>query len=375
VAAIDLFPRPSLSFERNDRLHRAVQDGVAALGGLGRPAPFSIAIVDLADGSSSAKLGWGAHKPDEVHYIASSAKIAALLAAHGLLDMANRFVAAGQVTKAVVSGLASGVGALAWMGVTPAALGVPDEKRPLFKQLREIMDPAIDAAAPIELEKAQRRFRLPTYEAVLAPPSGKSRFVPGFTAGFRSALREMIVPSSNAHAGICVRGVGYGYLNGMMAAAGLRPGGSGVWLAGDYVGQWPPVRVPSANDGEVAQAGTALTMAKMMAMIVNDGILDKAACGAMRGLLADAVHGIDVPYVTRSDVAAALRIPIDRLTHTKLGYGPLKKGGAVASETFRLQGLRNASKAYVVAYQNAGDAVLIDDVCYVLRHAITAYEG
>lgn len=377
AAPVSLFPTPTLAFEAtaNGKLQAAIDRQVQALQRAGRAPQFSLAVIDLGDGSASATLGWGAHKPDAMHYVASAVKVAAMLAAHGLLDMANRYATAGLLAKAVVSGMTSGVGMAAWFGLAAAAAKQKPEPA-LFKRLRRDMDPAIDAAAPTQLETVTRAQRVPSYESVLAPPPKDSGFVPGFTGAYRNALRDMIVPSSNEGAGTCIRGVSYGYLNGLLAAAGLFKGGKGVWLAGDFVGRWPYVRIESENDAGVAQAGTALAMAKMMALIVNDGIIGKSACEPMRALLAKAVTGPDQPFLTRDLGDATLQIPIAKVTHAKLGFGPLKKGGNVCSEIFRLQGFRNASKSYAVAFQNLNENVSpLSDVSFMLIGAIEGYEA
>lgn len=375
-APVSVFPTPTLSFEKNAKLDNAVSEAAKKLADAGRPAQFSLAIIDLGDGAAAAKLGWGAHQPDAVHYVASAVKVAAMLAAYALLDMANRFATAGLLARAVANALMSGAGLGGMLvGISPPPKAKPTNAS-LFERLRKEMDPAIDAASPTQLEVVQRVHRVPNYDAVLAKPPAAGGMVPGFTGTYTTAMRNMIVPSSNDGAGTCIRGVGYGYLNGLMAAAGLFKTSKGVWLAGDFVGRWPYVRIESENDRGVAQAGTALGMAKMMAMIMNDGILGSTACGAMRILLADAVTGPDQPFLTRAMGDAQFQIPIAKVTHAKLGFGPLKKGGNVCSEIFRLQGWRNAGKSYVVAFQNLNENQSpLADVSYMLMRTITTYEA
>jgi hypothetical protein len=115
-------------------------------------------------------------------------------------------------------------------------------------------------------------------------------------------------------------------------------------------------------------------MGKMMALIVNRACIDTASCDDMRGLLAEAAKGIDQPFLTRDAVSDRLRIPLEKVTHCKLGFGPLKKGGNVASEIFRMEDLRKKGKSYVVSYQNVGDDVRLGDVAFAVHRALEVYE-
>lgn len=312
--------------------------------------------------------------------------MAALYAAYALRDMARRYTATASVAAAVAAAAKAasnaanslqgfpGAGLVATVAVLQSVTGPPPKLPPLFTMLRGNIDPAIDAGSgPVLAAAVQRAHRVPQYEQVFAPPGNG---LPEFRGPFINAMKDMIVPSDkNAAAGRCVRGVGYGYLNGAMAAAGLfdTTASAGVWLAGDFVGTYPYARINSANDGLVAQAGSALALAKLMALIVNRGVLDTGSCDAMRALLA--AVGIDQPWLTRSpDVGDALRIPLAKVTHAKLGYGPLK-GGNVCSEMFRLEGLGKPAKSYAVAFQNLNPQVMgLGDVAFMLRRAIQIYE-
>jgi hypothetical protein len=352
---VPLFPpRPSVSFAPDPKLQRAVDVAHAELQlRHAGTIPFALAIIDLGVdlGGGGGTLGWGAHKPHEVDYVASIAKVAALLAAFGLRDLVRRFHAA-----------------------------APPSPHALFATLRAALDPEIDATAPAPLRAVEREHRIPHYEQVfdaqISSRGATASSGPDFTAGFREALELMIVPSDNQAAGHVIRGVGYGYLNGLLAQLGLfaPETQAGIWLAGDFVSQYPYVRIASVNDAGVAQAGTALAMAEMTALIVNRACLDPAACDAMRDLLARTAKGRDRPFVSGEDVDAALRIPLGAVSHAKRGFGPLKAGGNVRSEIFRLAGLKAPGKAYAVAYQNLPDGPGVADVCFMIRRALEIYE-
>jgi hypothetical protein len=363
---INLFPpAPGLTFAQDPALQAAVTAALAELIAARKgPVPFSIAIIDLGGGSATGTLKWGAHKPDEEHYIASVAKVAAMYAAFALRDMAVRLA----TFAGLVDIMASTIGGV---GRKPAA------PEPLLKSLQRLMDPAIDVAVGGPLATAVRReHRVPHYDQVFTLPGSDRALLPDFKGSFTTALREMIVPSSNGHAGQCIRGVGYGYLNGALEAAGLfdRKTQTGLWLAGDFVGIWPYARINSANDGAVAQAGSALAVAKLLALIVNGAAVGAAG---QQQLLEKAAAGIDQPWLTRTDaVSAALVLPRAKVTHAKLGLGPLKAGPDVYSEVFRLEGIYKPGKSYAIAFQNLKPPEFsFGDVAFMVRKSIQLYEA
>jgi len=192
----------------------------------------------------------------------------------------------------------------------------------------------------------------------------------------------MIVPSSNSGAMECIHGIGYAYLHGAMKEAQLFAKDVGPWLAGDFLGNYTYARTDSKNDQGVAQAGTALSMAKLMAIIVRHAVvLDGDAFKHMEVLLHDAVDGPDTPFLTRSQpdfTSDTLRIPRKKITHIKLGFGYLKKlngGQAVGSEVWRLEGLLKPDRVYAVAFQNLDwTKTSSEDLAFMIRRAIEIYE-
>lgn len=382
-APVALFPpQPTLGFAPDGVLQSGVGVALAELiAARGKEPEFGFAIIDLGSGSGAGTLKYGEFKGNEEHYVASAVKVAGMLGAFALRDLVHRFVTHNKLLSgqnAAVQAVLAAIGGGA--PKPPAKPPKPPAKTPsLFAQLTTLLDPAIEAAASPRLKgTTQRVHRVPQWNQVFTEPRPGFAGPPDFRGEFTQALRDMIVPSSNPGAGRVIRGVGYGYLNGAVAAAKLFdvPAGTGVWLAGDFVGQYPYARINSANDGMVAQAGTALSMAKMLALIVNEAVIDAASCRQMKALLVDSVTGVDTPFLTREAVSDRQRIPLDKLTHCKLGLGPLKKGGNVLSEIFRLEGLRKANKAYAVAYQNCPDSTLaLADVAFMIRKTLEIYEG
>jgi hypothetical protein len=375
VSPISLFPTaPSIAFTEDDKLKRAVasaRDELKTARNGVTPA-FRLAIIDLGGDSP---LKWGAHEPDTMDFIASEAKIVALYGAFALRDMVRRYAIG---SKLRIFATAAGAVAGAIFGAKPP----PKPAKPvsLFDGLRAEINPAILAIADPLLVHARESERLPNYERMfVAPPDG----IPDFTGQYKNWLRDMIVPSSNTGAMECIHGIGYAYLNGAMKEALLFKDGKGPWLAGDFIGQYTYARIDSQNDQAVAQAGTALSIAKLMAIIMRHAVaLDGDAFAQMEALLHAAVSGPDTPFLTRNPpdfTDNALRIPRDKITHIKLGLADLKArngGQQVGSEVWRLQGLFKPDKVYALSYQNLDwTKTSSEDVAFMIRRAIQIYEA
>jgi hypothetical protein len=372
TSPIPLFPpAPSIAFTEDAKLKGAVttaRDELRAARNGVMPS-FRLAIIDLVGGSP---LKWGAHEPDTMDFIASEAKLIALYGAFALRDMVRRF--------------AAGVNFRSFLAAAGAAIGLakppPKPAKPvsLFDMLRAEIDPAILAIAHPLLSSTKRSERLPDYERMFLAPAGG---IPDFTGQYTNWLKTMIVDSSNSGAMECIHGIGYAYLNGAMKEAQLFKNGIGPWLAGDFIGKYTYARIDSKNDQAVAQAGTALSLAKLMAIIIRHAVvLDGDAFTRMEAHLHDAVSGIDVPFLTRNPpdfTDNALRIPRNKITHIKLGWEHLKPrngGQAVGSEVWRLEGLFKPGGVYALSYQNLDWTTSSSaDVAFMIRRAIEIYEA
>ena len=310
--------------------------------------PVRFTFVDLTNTSGSFPSG--GYLETVTDYIASEAKVPVMYSAYVLRDMVQRFAAA--------------------TGANPANL---------FPRLAAQMDPSIiKASRNIALSLLMDVHRVPSYKDVFAltPITLAHRVGVNFTPGFSKALEGMIVPSNNNDAGTCVRGIGYGYLNGALAAGGFFDASTsqGLWVAGDYQQgkKWPYVRIPSRNDALVAQAGTTRDMAKLVALIMTDRLLDPASCDEMRGRLARAAKGPDTPWVTRTKVFKP-----GTITHNKLGLGPLKSGKNVLCEVSVYHSPVKNGRRYVVAWQNLVGGVWpisLADIAKVIKDTITEFE-
>jgi hypothetical protein len=306
--------------------------------------PIRVTIADVTD--PFASFPSAGYLETVTDYIASEAKVAVMYAAYALRDMVRRFAAA-----------------------TGADTGN------LFALLNKQMNPLIIRAFNNLIQASiGDRYRVPTYQiAFVARPSSSGLRV-DFTPEYDSALEEMIVPSHNAPAATCIHGVGYGYLNGALAAGGFFQPSTrqGLWVAGDYQSTWPYVRILSSNDGPVAQAGTTRDMAKLVSLIMTDRLLDPMSCREMRERLQRSTRGI-APWVT----AARVFHP-GTITHNKVGIGPLKSGKYVWSEVSVYQSPVGGGRRYVVAWQNFAGHMKgpwpIEDIANIIKAAITAYE-
>jgi hypothetical protein len=312
--------------------------------------PVRFTLVDVTNASGSFPSA--GYLETETDYIASEAKVAVMYSAYALRDMVQRFAASTGANSAN-----------------------------LFPRLARQMDPSIvKASKNIALSLLMDVHRVPSYRNVFAltPTTWGHRVTVTFTPRFNRALEGMIVPSNNADAGTCVHGVGYGYLNGALAAGGFfDPSighGQGLWVGGDFQKgkKWPYVRIVSRNDGFVAQAGTTRDMAKLVSLIMTDRLLDSASCAEMRGRLARAAKGPDKPWVARTGIFKP-----GTITHNKLGLGPLKSGQNVRSEVSVYQSPVAKGRRYVVAWQNLAGLRPIGfvDIARIIKATITEFEG
>ncbi|WP_306534552.1 hypothetical protein [Geobacter sp.] len=349
---VPLFPpRPDDPLAADPKMAHALRHAIAAFEKDRKLAPGTfpvrITVVDVTN--ASGPLPSAGHFETETDYIASEAKVAVMYAAYALRDMVRRFAA---TTGANPTNLS------AWLATQ--------------------MDPSIAKASDnIARSLLMDAHRVPSYRNVFEPKPASLglRATVAFSPAFERALEGMIVPSNNAHAAACVHGVGYGYLNGALAAGGFfDPSTSqGLWVAGDFQEgkKWPYVRIVSRNDGLVAQAGTTRDMAKLVSLIMTDRLLDPASCAEMRGRLARAAKGIDTPWVARTGVFKP-----GTITHNKLGLGPLKSRKIVRSEVSVYQSPVAKGRRYVVAWQNLVEVRPIGfaDIAKIIKATITEFE-
>ena len=202
-----------------------------------------------------------------------------------------------------------------------------------------------------------------------------------FSASFTTHLNRMIVGSHNESAGVCVRLLGYSWINGVLQAAGFldlsQPGQEGIWLAGDYENS-PTVDIQSVNDKLVKQVTTCYHMAWLLTELFdhnlvrddvhpisgrtgNDEMLDLLGLAVMDGgapsrFVLDKIPGFN----------CTVPAPFDVL-QSKIGVGQLKVDprnpptpgncntgrGCVSSEAAILQ--HSSGRKYVIVFENVLD--------------------
>jgi hypothetical protein len=328
----------------NPKLQKALDNAIAA--GPGSTWRTPVAIVALnADGTRPM-----AHfKGLEVHFSASLLKVAAMYTAFELKNTANDIA---------------------------AELGPKTSKADLLKDIAAHMDPQIMAkvASLPALKGVTKIHAVPRYSDVfdvLANPKVSGTFFVSFKKTFLDHLEKMIAISSNSSAAACVHASGYGYLNGTLASAGFfEPGtNTGVWLAGDYESQYPYFRIPSVNDGLVAQATTVLHLARMYTLMFDGTLVGGSSSADMLALLEKAVAVPEV-FIDRPEV-----FPNHfTVTHTKVGLGPLKpKNGGVNVYSEGSIMTHKSGRKFVVVWQNLVDADAFDTIASVVIQTVTAF--
>lgn len=302
--------------------------------GVPQDAPVSIAaVVDPTSGSPT--FGYAGFRDDEMHYSGSLLKVAAMFAAFQLRQASSDFVlTAGDCGSNVV-----------------------------FGNLKTAFNPDIESSAPRFMTPPPtltESMRVPKYPTIFAAPQALASggCLMSFSSTFAVNLRGMIVPSNNDQASATIQALGYSWINGLLAMVGLFDQNTdvGIWLAGTFNGAFPAVRVPSVNDGPSAQATTTIDMARLVALLVEGNTLDSSSTDGissdMRALLADAQSVGDSSWMTTGarpgydGLGAGFTI-----THSKIGLGPLNKGGDVASEA-TLFTHDDTGQGFLVVWQN-----------------------
>ncbi|MFH9660194.1 hypothetical protein ACH4NF_19155 [Streptomyces sp. NPDC017248] len=301
--------------------------------GVNLDSPLSVAAVNDPT-TASPSFSYAGFRDTEMHFSGSMLKVAAMLAAFELRQSANDFaLTEGSCASAVV-----------------------------FADLQAAFDQNIRNAAPRFLTEAgiTDSMRVPKYPKIFGPPQGLASggCSMSFSTAYAAAVRGMIVPSNNDQASTSIQALGYSWINGLLSKAGLfdQNTDQGIWLAGTFTGAFPPVRVPSVNDGPSAQATTTIDMARFLALLVEGSTLDSRSVDGiasdMRDLLFDAQSVGDRSFMTTgarpgiSGIGSGFTI-----THSKIGLGGLLAGGVVASEATLLSH-DDTGRQFIVVWQN-----------------------
>ncbi|MFD8543123.1 hypothetical protein [Streptomyces sp. NPDC059649] len=299
--------------------------------------PLSVAAVRNPTGTSPS-FAYAGFRDGEMHFSGSLLKVAAMLAAFELRQSASDFaITEGDCSANVV-----------------------------FNDVKSAFNADIQKAAPRFLSEAgiTEQMRVPKYPRIFDSPRGLASggCLMSFNAAFAAHVRGMIVPSNNDDAAATIKALGYSWINGLLAKAGLFDPmtNRGIWLAGTFKpgppDPFPAVRVPSVNDGPSAQATTTIDMTRFLALLTEGATLDSRSVDGiasdMRDLLADAQSAGDSSFMTTgarqglNGLGAGFTI-----THSKIGLGPLNAGGDVASEATVLSH-DDTGQQFLVVWQN-----------------------
>ncbi len=344
---IPLFPpAPATNLVSNAKLQNALNDVCGHLNIGGKPPNFGLTIVDLTSAANGKDFASAIWLPNTEHYAASMLKVACLYSAHTLLDLAQRF----------------------------ARARAPKNPEALLQMLGSELNTLIDVCCPMVRGRAPK-VRLPDWRDMFTASGTGAGMSVRFTPGYAASLEGMIVPSDNAQAGRCIRGVSYAYMNGLMLRHGFFDDISqrGVWLAGDYSGS-DVITIPCDNDRDTKQGTTSEAMARLGTVILLGSVLPAASHGDMTELLKKSAHGKDSSYFTRKEVGGHLGG--DKVTHGKIGLGPLKSGDDVYSDLNAIANPLDHGGRFIVCYTNVDyNPYAIDHVLAVFKRVIGTYQS
>jgi len=343
-SAVSVFPaRYADPMRQNDKLQQALNRARTSLSAaqIAEMSQIPLKIVHLdADVRRQRQAGGAAAYPAagfldrQVHFSGSLVKVAAMYAAFELGVAAKKFAA----------------------DLRPAAADGPA----LFAALRDNFKSRIKSAVPeiVKTAKITDEHTLPHYEKLFdasRAPGG------GFTVDLKQSIKDdfdaMVslrarggpdaggIPASNEAARNIIHAVGYGYINGALAAGGFYEP-PGVWLAGDYMSEWPPVEVWSENDGNVRTATTVHHMAKLYVLAHDRTLVGPKSSASMLAILETGGSW----FTTTSPKLSTDETPF-KITHAKVGLGGLKSKQTVMSEGSILREKAHGAD-FVVVWQN-----------------------
>jgi hypothetical protein len=309
-------PKPDLLAPDSD-LQQAFDNAMAASSQPPRRAP--IVIVALND---SAPHGFAGQRMTEVHYSASLLKVVGMYTAFELRKAANDLL-----------------------------LAAPPPPADVFSTLKTAFNNVIRQNRALRLVGVEDRFLLPRWEQVFQVDPATSTV--NFSQAFFGNLFDAIADGNNTAAGAAVHGLGFGYLTKATAEAGFfkdtaifEPAtADGMWLCGDFGNGFPPQRIPCVNDTPVAQATSALQMARLFTFLAgNAPLVDGVSDAAMVNMLTQAVARLHI-FLNRDTSVQFVTL------QSKIGLGPLNNGATVASEAAIIQE-NSTGRRFVAVFQN-----------------------
>ena len=183
---------------------------------------MGIALVDL---SRAPRMGYAGRNDTRQIYVASLAKIGAMFAAFQLRQSVR--AAARQLSVANAAEVFDAITAAWTPDVSSRTKGRPADF-PRFANIFKISGSRGNWI--IDFTDEQK-----SWQEIKDIGDGLPQGL-----GFRDRMKLMIANSNNHAAASCIDDIGFQYLNGALAAAGLFSAGSsgGLWIALDYGGHW-----------------------------------------------------------------------------------------------------------------------------------------
>ncbi len=241
---------------------------------------------------------------------------------------------------------------------------LPGSEEEFFKQVKQAFDGEIQASIPFINEGPWRKVK---YAEVLKTiPDGSGRYSVTLTDKHRSALEKIVSdPYKDDYAADCMHRLGYSYVNGFSAAAGFFDISTkqGIWLASDYKGEWKGFHVPVATNGESSEAMTTLAMARMLAAMYSEKLVDLDSSLEMLNIFKQ-----DGSWISANALKSSVSFKVfgAKVGHYKSADA---KVGFVMSEAAFL--IRVVDKAnFAIVWQNVPDEMGIEPIYRVIDNVV-----
>jgi monoamine oxidase len=317
AAAIDPFPdAPTLMFDAHDERMRKSFEPVT----VSTVTHLCSALVDLT--TESATPPYAGLNDQEMIFAGSLPKICAMYAAFALQARVQAFVDAAKPNLATLTAPAI-IQAIerAWRPKLRALF--PKRPTKSFGNNQDIVFPRLDRIFDFSIDgKVDFQRAVPELTDEDLDRIGEFGTPQGL---FHDWMRLFLRSSNNAAASRCILALGYFYLNGALARAGVFDATErrGLWLSADYAGhdwvqtaaqkkanaagqplapRWAAAQKSPAGPRRLSHiTATAASVARFLTLLAKNELLDADACHAMRKLMRADAGGLG------SDANDALR--------------------------------------------------------------------
>jgi monoamine oxidase len=317
AAAIDPFPAaPTLTFDAHDeRMRKAFEPMTVST-----VTHLCSALVDLT--TESATPPYAGLNDQEMIFAGSLPKICAMYAAFALKARVQAFVDEAKPNLATLTAPAiSQAIERAWSPKLRALF--PKRPAKSFGNDQDIVFPKLDRIFDFSIDgKVDFKRAVPELTDEDLDRIGEFGTPQGL---FHDWMRLFLRSSNNAAASRCILALGYFYLNGALARAGVFDAAErrGLWLAADYAGhdwvqtaaqkkanaagqplapRWAAAQRTPAGPRHLSHiTATAASVARFLTLLAKKELLDAEACDAMRKLMRADAGGLG------SDANDALR--------------------------------------------------------------------